>query len=174
MWHLTACKFSASLSFLNLIKTEMIFLSHLWINVGNCYIKYADGKKQNISFRERETNWKFTGCQVPHFTSMIVLIPCINLSNLCWIIKCLFLRNMESFIGIICIVYTLYFSRALELFVWNMNYNALLDASGAKKYRSTLHEPHYFFTSFSLGIIDGENYADNGIRHFHETKPLRK
>ena len=33
------------------------------------------------------------GCQVPHF--MIVVIPYINLINLSWIIKCLFLRNME-------------------------------------------------------------------------------
>ena len=30
---------------------------------------------------------------MPHF--MIVLIPYINLLNLSWIIKCLFLRNME-------------------------------------------------------------------------------
>ena len=49
--------------------------------------------KQNISFQERETNWNFTGCQVPHF--MIVLIPYINLWNLSLIIKCLVLRNME-------------------------------------------------------------------------------
>ena len=31
---------------------------------------------------------------MPHF--MIVSIPYINLLNLSWIIKCLFLRNMES------------------------------------------------------------------------------
>ena len=30
---------------------------------------------------------------MPHF--MIVLIPYINISNLSWRIKCLFLRNME-------------------------------------------------------------------------------
>ena len=30
---------------------------------------------------------------MPHF--MIVLIPYINLLNLSWIMKCLFLRNME-------------------------------------------------------------------------------
>ena len=35
MWHLTACKYSFSLAFLNWIKNEMIFLSYLWINVGN-------------------------------------------------------------------------------------------------------------------------------------------
>ena len=39
-----------------------------------------------IPFQERETNWNFTGCQVPHFR--IVLIPYINLLNLSWIIKC--------------------------------------------------------------------------------------
>ena len=31
---------------------------------------------------------------MPHF--MIALRPCINLLNLSWMIKCLFLRNMES------------------------------------------------------------------------------
>ena len=35
MWHLAAYKISISLSFLNWIKNEMIFLSYLWINVGN-------------------------------------------------------------------------------------------------------------------------------------------
>ena len=48
--------------------------------------------------QERETNWNFTGCQLPHF--MIVLIPYINLLNLYSIIKCLFLRNMEPLIDI--------------------------------------------------------------------------
>ena len=31
---------------------------------------------------------------MPHF--MIVIIPYINLSNISWIVKCLFLINMES------------------------------------------------------------------------------
>ena len=35
MWHLTASKISVSLSFFNWIKNETIFLSYLWINVGN-------------------------------------------------------------------------------------------------------------------------------------------
>ena len=35
MWHLTACKISISLLFLNWIKNEMIFLLYLWIYVGN-------------------------------------------------------------------------------------------------------------------------------------------
>ena len=43
--------------------------------------------------QEQETNWNYTGCQVPH--SMIVFIPSINLLNLSWIPKCLFLRKME-------------------------------------------------------------------------------
>ena len=34
MWHLTACKISVSVSFLNWIKNETI-LSYLWINVAN-------------------------------------------------------------------------------------------------------------------------------------------
>ena len=36
MWHVTACIISVSLSFLNWIKNEMIFLSYmyLWINIG--------------------------------------------------------------------------------------------------------------------------------------------
>ena len=52
-------------------------------------------KKNHFIFdqvQEGETNSNFTGCQVPHF--MVVLIPNINLLNLSWIIKCLFLRNM--------------------------------------------------------------------------------
>ena len=56
MRHLTACKISVSLSFLNWIKNKMIFLSYLWINVAN---------------------------NVTHL--MIVLIPYINLLNLSWI-----------------------------------------------------------------------------------------
>ena len=42
---------------------------------------------------KNETNWIFTGCQVPHF--MIVFVPHINLLNFSLIIKCLFLKNME-------------------------------------------------------------------------------
>ena len=43
-------------------------------------------KKETIIFnpvQKRETNWNFTGCQVPHF--IIVLIPYINLLNISWI-----------------------------------------------------------------------------------------
>ena len=53
--------------------------------------------KNIILFQERETNWYFTGCNVPHF--MIIFIPYINLLKLFFfIIKCLFLRNMEPLI----------------------------------------------------------------------------
>ena len=34
MWQMTAYEISVSLSILNWIKNEMIFLSYLWINVG--------------------------------------------------------------------------------------------------------------------------------------------
>ena len=66
MWHLTACKVSVSLLFLNWIKNEMIFLSYLWTNVVNFYLTFCDCINQYI-----------------------------NLLNLSWIIKCLFLRHME-------------------------------------------------------------------------------
>ena len=47
-----------------------------------------------ITFKKKtETNLNFTGSQLPHF--MTVLISCVNLLNLYWIIKCLFLRNIE-------------------------------------------------------------------------------
>ena len=50
-------------------------------------IQRYDKKNHFIS----KTN--FTDSHVPHF--MIVLIPYINLLNISWIIKSLFLRNME-------------------------------------------------------------------------------
>ena len=102
MWHLTACKNSVSLSFWSGSKMKWV----LWINVGN--ISSEIGLKKIISFQERETNWNFTDYQVPRF--MIVSIPYIkwhirgtsymplayiNLLNLSWLIKCLFLRNMN-------------------------------------------------------------------------------
>ena len=43
--------------------------------------------------QERETNWFFTGCQMPYF--MMVLILYINLFKLSWLVWCLFLKNME-------------------------------------------------------------------------------
>ena len=90
MWQLTTCKVSVSLSFLNWIKNEMIFYCISELMLATIIQRY---EKKIISFQERETNWSFTGCQVPHF--MIVLIPFIGWLYLSWIIKCLFLRNME-------------------------------------------------------------------------------
>ena len=47
MGHLTAFKISVSLSFLNWIKNEMIFLSYLWINAANIN---SDTIKNSLSF----------------------------------------------------------------------------------------------------------------------------
>ena len=97
MWHLTACKISVNLLSLNWIKKFFFFfffffffLLNLWINVGNIN---SEIQWKIISFQEPETNQSFAGCQVPHYR--IALIPHINLLNLSWIIKCLFMRNME-------------------------------------------------------------------------------
>ena len=60
MWHLTAWKISVSLSFLNWIKKEMIFYRISEIMLATLIQRYL---KKIISFQERETNWKFTGCQ---------------------------------------------------------------------------------------------------------------
>ena len=70
MWNLITCKISVGMSFLNWIKNEMIFycISELMLAI--------------LKFRDMIKN---------HFK----LIPYINLLNLSWIIKCLFLRNME-------------------------------------------------------------------------------
>ena len=94
MWHLTACKISVSLSFLYWIKNEMIFYRTSELMLAILIQRY--GKNHFIFYpvQERETNWNFTGCQVPHL--MFVLIPHIYLSNLSWIIKCLFWGNMEA------------------------------------------------------------------------------
>ena len=49
MWHLTACKILVSLSVLNWIKTEMIFISELMLATLRDTVKF-------ISFQEQETN----------------------------------------------------------------------------------------------------------------------
>ena len=51
--------------------------------------------KKIISFQERETDWNFTGCQVPHF--MIVLILYINLLNLSMIKKMSIFEEYRAF-----------------------------------------------------------------------------
>ena len=92
MWHLTACKISFSLSFLNWNKNEMIIWSYLWIMLAILIQRYDN---KSFNFKNERLIEIFTGCQVTHF--MIVLIPHINLLNLSWVIKCLFLRDMEPF-----------------------------------------------------------------------------
>ena len=73
MWHMTDCKISVSLPFLNWIKNEMIFDRIFELMLATLIQRYD----QKILFQEIETYWNFTGCQVPHF--MILLIPYINL-----------------------------------------------------------------------------------------------
>ena len=71
MWPLTACKISASLLFLNWVKTEIIFYRISELMLATLIQRY-DIKSFHF---KNETNWKFTGCQVPHL--IIVLIPYI-------------------------------------------------------------------------------------------------
>ena len=78
MGHLTNCKISVSLSFLewnDFNRISELVLPTLILDTINHFI-YDPVQK-------RETNWNFTGCHIPHF--MIVLILCINLLNLSWI-----------------------------------------------------------------------------------------
>ena len=79
---------SVSLLFLKWIKNEMIFLPYPWINVTNInsYIKRYMYNKNHFMFdpvQKRETNWIFTGRQMPHI--MVILIPYISSLNLSWI-----------------------------------------------------------------------------------------
>ena len=114
MWRLTTFKISVCLSFLNWIKNEFFSffyrrpISELMLaTLIHRYDKKKEKKKEKkiISFQEGETNRNFTGCQVPHF--MIVLIlPYINLLNLSWIIKCIFLRKMEPLSCTFCFIWT--------------------------------------------------------------------
>ena len=89
MWHLTACKISVCLSFLNWIKNEMIFYRISELMLASELMLLTLIQKSNFIFYPDQN---FTGCQMSHF--MIVLIPYINLLNLSWIKKCIFLRNM--------------------------------------------------------------------------------
>ena len=52
MWHLTACKSSVSLSFLNWIKNETIFYRISELMLATLILRYD---KKIISFQERET-----------------------------------------------------------------------------------------------------------------------
>ena len=85
------CKISVSLSFMkwnNFYRISKFMLVTL--------IQRYDIRKIIsffIQFKRRGANWNITGCRMPHF--MIVLILYINLLNISWIRKYLFLRNME-------------------------------------------------------------------------------
>ena len=81
MWHLKACKISVSLSFLNGLKMND-FLLYFWM-LATLIQRYSRNHFIFDPVQERETNWNFTGCQMPYF--FIVLIPYICLLNLSWI-----------------------------------------------------------------------------------------
>ena len=84
---------SATLIISELMLAKLIISELMLPTLIQRYDKKKKQQKKNISFKERGTNWNFTGCQVPHFR--IILMPYINLLKLSWIIKCLFLRDME-------------------------------------------------------------------------------
>ena len=83
MWHLSACKISVSLSFIKMKynmhygdQNEIIYrISELMLPT---LIQRYDKKNHFIfdPLQKRETNWNFTGCQMPHF--MIKLIYYIS------------------------------------------------------------------------------------------------
>ena len=69
-------------------------------NIFLLYVANINSETQFLTqFKKRGTNENFIGCQVPYF--IIVLLPYINLLNLSWIKKCLFLRNMKP-LKLIC------------------------------------------------------------------------
>ena len=84
-----------SLSLLNWIKNEMIFYCISVLMLATLIQRY---NKKSFHFKNKRLTeiLQAVRCQVPPF--MIVWIPYINLLNLSWIIKCLFLRNMEPLI----------------------------------------------------------------------------
>ena len=65
------------------------------------------------TFQKWETNWKFSGCQMPHF--MIVLILYTSLWNLSWIKNVYFWGIMEPLIGF-TIILTISFLKRVD--VW--------------------------------------------------------
>ena len=89
VWHLTSCKNSVGLAFLNWIKNKIILYHITELMLPTLIQRYDKNHFIFHPFQTCETNWIFTGRQMPQF--MIVLI----FLNLSWIIKCLFLRNME-------------------------------------------------------------------------------
>ena len=94
MWHLRACKNSVSLSFLNWIKNEMIFdrISELML-----VTLIRDMIKRSFRFKNERL------IEILQAVRCHILCLCLyhifNLLNLSWLIKCLFLRNMEPLRG---------------------------------------------------------------------------
>ena len=70
MWYLTACKIPISLWFFELDQKWNDFYRISELMLPTLIQRYD---KKIILFQERETNWNFTGFQMPHI--MIVSIP---------------------------------------------------------------------------------------------------
>ena len=87
MWHLTACKISVRLSFLNWIKNEMIFI----VSLPATFYRILSA---TLIQRYDKKSFHFKNQRLTEILQA-VLIPYINQLNLSLIIKCLFLRNME-------------------------------------------------------------------------------
>ena len=79
MWHITVYNISVSLSFLK----WYVFYRVSELMLPTLIQRYDKKSFIFYTVQKRDTNWNFTGCQMPHF--MIVLILYINLSNLSWI-----------------------------------------------------------------------------------------
>ena len=92
MWHLTACKNSGSLAFLNLVKNEMTFyhISELMLATS---IQRYDKKNHFIFIQLKNARLtemlKAVRCHI--YDCIKIFKPFLDLS---WKIKCLFLRNM--------------------------------------------------------------------------------
>ena len=75
MWDLATFKIAASLSFLK-------WNDFLSFGLPTLIQKYEKKKKKKKKIISRETDSNFTGCQMPHF--MTVLVMFIYLLNLSW------------------------------------------------------------------------------------------
>ena len=78
MRHLTICKTLVNLSFLNWIKTEMIFYHISELMLATLIQRYD---KKSFHFKNE---------RLTEILQAVRIIPYINLLNLAWRIKCLF------------------------------------------------------------------------------------
>ena len=92
MLHLTACKISVSLSFLNWIKNEKIFYRASELMLAILIHRYD---QKSFHFKNERLTQTLQAVRLPHF--MILFIPYINLLNLSWKIKCLFSEECRAF-----------------------------------------------------------------------------